>query len=282
MLVFQEKAQLQKHLSNQRSSGQTIGFVATMGALHQGHEALLRSAREQNDHLVASIYVNPIQFNNSRDLHSYPRSLDYDMETMESLGCDVLFMPEDSLMYESPPQVRLELGSLDRQMEGKFRPGHFSGVGIVVMKLLNLIRPDRSYFGQKDWQQYAIIKYLVREFFLDSEVICVPTARAPNGLALSSRNKLLDDLQKEVASTLYQALKLAASGLSKGNSPNQVHQQLTSFVQGIKGIDLEYFNIVDSATLEPVEELKRDQKVALCIAGYVNEVRLIDNIIFTY
>ena len=278
MLVFQEKTPLQEHLKNKRTAGQTIGYVATMGALHGGHETLLKLAREQNDLVVASIYVNPTQFNSPADLENYPRDLDQDREVLESAGCDVLFMPDNSLMYPTPPAVRIELGSLQQLMEGQFRPGHFNGVSIVVMKLFNLIRPERAYFGQKDLQQYIIIRNLVDEFFLDIEVVCVPTAREPNGLAMSSRNKLLNDSQRNLASNLHKALQLASRELSQGKSPGQVERKLADFFQGIDGVELEYFNIVDSETLEPVLEVKQHEQVALCIAGYVNRIRLIDNI----
>ena len=281
MLVFQEKAPLQNHLNIQRSEGRSIGFVATMGALHQGHEALLKIARQQNDILVASIFVNPTQFNNPSDLHNYPRNLDRDREILESFRTDVLFAPDNSVMYNSPPVIRLDLGSLERSMEGKFRPGHFSGVSIVVLKLFNLIRPHRAYFGQKDLQQYTIVSYLAEEFFLDIDVVCVPTVRESNGLALSSRNKLLDDAQKEMASNLNGALRIAEGDLSAGGSPDKVTRRVEEFLQGIEGVDLEYFNIVDSQTFEPVEELQGHKQVALCIAGYVNQVRLIDNLLFT-
>jgi len=278
MRIFQEVSPLKNYLNHQRSQGKSIGLVPTMGALHKGHLALLQEAKHQNDLVICSIYVNPIQFNNRSDFKKYPRDLEDDYKTLRSWDCDVSFVPSDKDIYPNPPTIHLNFGNFENQMEATHRPGHFNGVGLVVIKLLNLLQPNTAYFGQKDWQQYIIIRQLVKELFIEVEVKWVSTQREPNGLAVSSRNKRLTQVQKDRANIFYQALKAAQTGLLAGRSVNETAKDINKMIEDHPGIELEYFTVVDSQTLQSVSDISKHSQVSLCIAGYVGEIRLIDNI----
>ena len=257
--------------------GKSIGLVPTMGALHAGHLTLIEASRKQNNITVCSIFVNPTQFNNSSDLQKYPRTLDKDTLLLEKVECDVVFCPDSSEMYPELSLLKLDFGYLDKVMEGKFRPGHFSGVGLVVSKFFNIIEPDNAYFGQKDWQQFAVIRQLVRELNFKLTLHSVAIAREPDGLAMSSRNLRLVGQQRDNAISFYQALLLAKENLNNGKSIAEVKQLVAAKIQEYPGISLEYFEVADSKNLNLLESVKDSDQPIMCIAGFAGDVRLIDN-----
>ncbi|MEQ9441194.1 MAG: pantoate--beta-alanine ligase [Cyclobacteriaceae bacterium] len=280
MQIFREINSLRTYLSKQKSQ-QTTGLVPTMGALHEGHLALLNAARQDNDVTICSIYVNPTQFNNAADLEKYPRTLEKDVELLEEEGCDAVFCPSDEMMYPQGKEEALQLGfgHLDQVLEGVHRPGHFSGVGLVVTKLFNIVQPQRAYFGQKDLQQFAVIRQLVADFFLPVKLIRVPIVRNPEGLALSSRNQRLSQEEKQRATRLYQSLQLARQRILQGDTVDEARQQGAQLLQSDPAVRVEYFEAVDAESLRPVSEVAPEQTMAFCVAAYVGGVRLIDNII---
>ncbi|MEA5428099.1 pantoate--beta-alanine ligase [Arcicella lustrica] len=277
MQVFFEIKTLQKYLQNQRKLGKSVGFVPTMGALHQGHLSLIETAKNQNDIVVCSIFVNPTQFNNPHDLAVYPRTLEADCQMLEEANCDIVFAPSAAEMYPSLPTLKFDFGTLENVMEGKFRPGHFNGVGIVVSKLFNIVQPNKAYFGQKDLQQCAVINCLVKDLSFSLDLVICPTQREKDGLAMSSRNRNLSEEQRVIAPEIYKSLT-AASELLKHQSSTAVKQFVKEYFEVIEDIELEYFEISDFDTLLPIEELSVG-KTALCIAAFMGKTRLIDNII---
>lgn len=278
MHVFHTISSLKLFLSSQRLLGKSIGFVPTMGALHEGHLSLIRSAKNATDIAVCSIFVNPTQFNNSHDLAVYPRTLEADCALLEQADCDVVFAPNAEEMYPQLPNMTFDFGDLERVMEGAFRPGHFNGVGIVVSKLFHLVQPDKAFFGQKDLQQCAIVNRLVKDLSFDLEFIVCPTQREADGLAMSSRNRNLSPEQRSLAPILYKALQKGKELLNKGQSSVQVKHTIEESIGHIQGIELEYFEIADKDNLNPIEQLVPNQ-TALCIAAYLGKTRLIDNIL---
>lgn len=277
MQVFFEIKTLQEYLQNQRKLGKSAGFVPTMGALHQGHLSLIETAKNQNDIVVCSIFVNPTQFNNPHDLAVYPRTLEADCQMLEEANCDIVFAPSAAEMYPSLPTLKFDFGTLENVMEGKFRPGHFNGVGIVVSKLFNIVQPNKAYFGQKDLQQCAVINCLVKDLSFSLDLVICPTQREKDGLAMSSRNRNLSEEQRVIAPEIYKSLT-AASELLKHQSSTVVKQFVKEYFEVIEDIELEYFEISDFDTLLPIEELSVG-KTALCIAAFMGKTRLIDNII---
>jgi pantoate--beta-alanine ligase len=277
MEIFKQISPLKAYLKAARLSGKTIGLVPTMGALHRGHAALIKASKSQTQVTVCSIFVNPTQFNNSADLLKYPRTLDKDIELLKEVRCDVLFCPETDELYPAKSLLKLDFGPLDRVMEGKFRPGHFSGVGLVVSKLFNIVQPDHAYFGQKDWQQFSVIQQLLEEMNFGLELHGVPTLREDDGLALSSRNQRLSKEQRPHANVFYTALVEAKSKLRAGEQIENVKEMVRSVVEKKPGIKLEYFEVAESKNLNLVENVDTAEKPIMCIAGYVGEVRLIDN-----
>jgi pantoate--beta-alanine ligase len=278
MEIFKEIHPLKVFLKNNRLRGNSIGLVPTMGALHKGHISLIEACKEQNKITVCSIYVNPTQFNNPDDLLKYPRTYDLDLSLLEKAGCDALFYPKNEEMYPEKPIVKFDFGQLDKVMEGSFRPGHFSGVALVVSKFFNIVQPDNAYFGQKDWQQFAVIQKLVDELKFGLELHWVNTLREPDGLAMSSRNLRLDQNQRLRATVFYRALTAAKNSLNGGKAISEVKKQVEDLVLK-EGVQLEYFEVADSKNLNLLNSVKDKQNQAvLCIAGYVGDVRLIDNI----
>lgn len=278
MQIFQNISKLRENLFAIQQQSKKIGFVPTMGALHQGHLSLIRQAKAENDVVVCSIYVNPTQFNNPQDLAKYPRLLDSDAEMLRSVDCDILFAPTDTEMYPEPTKVKFDFGFLETTMEGKFRPGHFNGVALVVSKLFHIVMPHKAYFGQKDLQQYLVIKQLTSDLSFPIEIVRCQIIREENGLAMSSRNKRLNTEQIQIASNIYKALQMAEKML-RTHTPEQIQSQIQIFFSEIKEIELEYFEIADAYTLESITDLqKHSQPKALCIAAFVGEVRLIDNL----
>ncbi len=276
MHLFTTLTELRSFLSRQSSS---IGFVPTMGALHEGHLQLIRKARTENAVVVCSIFVNPIQFNNADDLARYPRTLEQDMALLEPAGCDVVFAPSPAEMYPSAPVMTFDFGPLERVLEGAFRPGHFNGVGIVVSKLFHLVQPTRAYFGQKDLQQCLIVRRLINDLSFPIELIIAPTVRETDGLAMSSRNRNLTDEERALAPFIQSELQKAKGALEAGLTVPQVKAELMNAFAGQSAFRLEYFEIADIENLLPLEEYKAGEPAALCLAAHLGKVRLIDNLL---
>ncbi len=280
MLIFNTISETQNYLKSQQKAGKSIGFVPTMGALHAGHISLIERSKADNDLTVCSIFVNPTQFNNPEDLKKYPRTLEKDCEMLQSAGCHVVFAPSAEEMYPSLPQLRMDFGTLETVMEGKFRSGHFNGVGIVVSKLFNVVKPDKAYFGLKDLQQVAVIRQMVRDLSFDLEVVPCPTLREIDGLAMSSRNTRLSLEARALAPQIYKVLNLAKEKLETGASTIETQEFVNQHFSNYTEFELEYFEVADFDTLKPIEAKNETGKTAICIAAFLGEVRLIDNIVF--
>ena len=278
MQIFYSINTLQDYLKTQRKKGKSIGLVPTMGALHKGHLSLIEASKADNDLTICSIFVNPTQFNNPQDLAVYPRTLEADCVMLESVKCDVVFAPNAHDMYLTLPNLKFNFGDLERVMEGQFRPGHFNGVGIIVSKLFNIVQPDSAYFGQKDLQQCAIINRLVKDLSYNLKLNICLTQRETDGLAMSSRNRNLTPEQRKNAPEIQKSLKKAVELLKDKKSVIAVKGFITSYLDNIEGIEVEYFEISDFETLQPVNELS-EGKTALCIAAFMGKTRLIDNMI---
>lgn len=278
MLQFTSLPDIRQHTEALRRQGLRIGFVPTMGALHEGHLSLIRAAKAQNDVVVCSVFVNPVQFNNAEDYKLYPRLLDADAQLLAQEGCDVLFAPAAEEMYRQKAKLTFDFGELERVMEGAHRPGHFNGVATVVSKLFHLVAPHQAFFGQKDLQQFAVIQQLVLDLNFNLELVCFPIIREEDGLAMSSRNRRLTTAQRAVAPRLYQALRQLQEQL-----PQQPVAEAKAAAQAFLGtfpdIKVEYLEVVDAQTLQPIKTLSEAQTVALCLAAYLGEVRLIDNVL---
>jgi pantoate--beta-alanine ligase len=277
MKILKEIGSLRAYLKQFRQPTHSIGFVPTMGALHAGHLALVNASRKECSHTVCSIYVNPAQFNNPDDLAKYPNTLDKDMELLEKAGCDVLFCPSHAEMYPHQDHIRFDFGLLDKTLEGEFRPGHFSGVALVVSKLLNIAQPDKAYFGQKDFQQFLIVSKLVADLNFNVELRRMPIVRESDGLAMSSRNARLSADQRKNAIVFYQALQEARTQLQSGADFEVVKAGVRHYCESQPEIKLEYLALADSTNLSPLKNVTAQS--ILLIAGYVGEVRLIDNLI---
>ncbi len=280
MLIFNTISEIQQYLKTQQRAGKTIGFVPTMGALHAGHISLIERAKTENDLAVCSIFVNPTQFNNPDDLKKYPRTLERDCEMLLPAGCDVVFAPSAEEMYPSLPQLKMDFGTLETVMEGKFRPGHFNGVGIVVSKLFNIVKPEKAYFGLKDLQQVAVIRRMVQDLSFDLEIIPCPTLRETDGLAMSSRNTRLSPEARALAPQIYKVLNLAKEQLQAGASVSEMQVAVNEHFANFPAFAPEYFEAADFDTLLPIEAKIADGKTALCVAAFLGGVRLIDNIVF--
>jgi pantoate--beta-alanine ligase len=256
----------------------SIGFVPTMGALHAGHLSLVERAKKENDYMVASIFVNPIQFNNREDLINYPRNTESDIKKLRNSGCDMLFVPSVEEMYPEPATTRYDLGHLDKVMEGRYRTGHFNGVVVVVKKLFDIIEPQRAYFGQKDFQQLVIIQYLTKKLNVPVEIVPCPTVREEDGLAMSSRNMRLTDEERRMAPFIYHVLQEAKD--KAGHLPvDGLKDYVEKKFEKIGSMKLEYFEIADMHTLLPINNWSESKNIIACIAVYVGGIRLIDNII---
>ncbi|GHE57015.1 pantothenate synthetase [Roseivirga thermotolerans] len=250
-----------------------------MGALHAGHMSLLEQAKSATDITVASIFVNPTQFNNREDLALYPRTLEADLRKLEEAGCDYVFTPSTDEMYPQSSEVTLKLGSIANELEGKFRPGHFDGVGLVVSKLFNIVQPQKAFFGQKDLQQYFVIQKLISEFNFPIHLFMVPTKREPGGLAMSSRNERLASSDRQEACLLYQALQKAQQLLLQEHSIEQAKKEVKELIASSGRLQLEYFEVVSTADFKPLKKVENKQSTALCIAAEIGGVRLIDNLL---
>lgn len=259
--------------------GHRVGFVPTMGALHQGHVSLIQRAKAETSLVMCSIFVNPTQFNDPEDLKKYPRNTAWDVKLLTTAGCDVLFLPSTQEIY--PPGLKtglsLDFGSLEEVMEGIFRPGHFDGVAQVVKRLLDIVQPHRLYMGQKDYQQFTIVASMLEQLDSDIELVMCPIVREADGLAMSSRNVRLQPQYRKVAPKIYQTLQWARETAKKA-LPAQIRKEAVDRLNG-PGLKVEYFEIVDGQTLQPIEQFADAETVVACTAVWAGEVRLIDNII---
>ena len=276
MLIFQRVADLQQWLGRQR---RTIGFAPTMGALHNGHLELVRLAKRAGDLTVASIFVNPTQFNDPKDLEKSPRHPEQDLALLHSAGCDAVFMPPVEEVY--PPglelRVQLDFHQLDDVMEGVFRPGHFEGMATVVKRLLDIVRPNRLYMGQKDFQQLSIVRDMLRQLRSPIELVLCATVREPDGLAMSSRNIRLTPEMRAAAPAIYRALEQARTDFDRLNA-REIERRALADLEAA-GLRPEYFQLVDGLTLQPIEQRTDSTFIVACTAAWAGEVRLIDNIV---
>ena len=280
MQLITTKKALFEVVSNAKSTGKTIGFVPTMGALHNGHLTLVKRCVSENDLCFVSVFVNPTQFNDKNDLANYPRTLEADAELLASVGCQFVFAPNADEMYDAEEMQKpfeFDFGGLDQVMEGRFRPGHFNGVVQVVSKLFQLVQPTRAYFGEKDFQQLAIIRRMVTIMNFPVEIVGCPIVREESGLALSSRNALLTPEQRQLAVHISQVLK--ESCLFALETPvHELHDAVVAAVNAREGLEVEYFEIVDGKTLQPIEKWEETNDIVGCITVYCGKIRLIDNI----
>ncbi len=265
-------------LKTVRKADKAIGLVPTMGALHEGHFELIKKSQSENDLTVVSIFVNPLQFDKKEDLDNYPRSKDNDLDQLRALDVDFVFIPEETHLYPSAPQVKIDFGRLGEVMEGTFRQGHFDGVGVVVSKLLNIIQPASAYFGMKDLQQYLLIKQMCVDLSFPTLIVGVETVREESGLAMSSRNRRLSPHGLEVACNLYKGLQIIADGLHNEHSSGELIDLAQDFYRSIDGLEIEYLEAFDGQTFTPVKSFDKVNELAVCVAGYVEGVRLIDNL----
>ena len=269
--------ELRAELDIQRKAGKKIGFVPTMGALHEGHASLVRRAVAENEIVVVSVFVNPTQFNDKNDLLKYPRTLEADCELLEKEGTAYVFAPSVEEIYPEPDTRQFSYAPLDTVMEGKFRPGHFNGVCQVVSKLFMMVEPDVAYFGEKDFQQLAIIREMVKQMNFPLQIVGCPIVREADGLALSSRNARLSDEQRkqalEISQTLFKSQEYAAS-----HTLEETQQFVEESIAAAEGLELEYFEIVDGMTLQKIASWEDTDYVVGCITVFCGEVRLIDNI----
>lgn len=260
------------------TKARSLGFVPTMGALHPGHLSLVEMALGQNSLVLCSIFVNPTQFNNSNDLEQYPDRIQEDLKALEEAGCHAVFTPNASEIYpKSYVPKTYDFGRLDQVMEGKNRPGHFDGVAAVVSRLFDLVKPQKAYFGEKDFQQLSIIKSLVQQDGLSLEIVACPIMREPDGLAMSSRNLLLQPKARKAATRIYQRL-LQAKQLAASNSVFEVKKWVEDIFDQDSDLRLEYIEIVDASTLEESLNWSDHKKIVACIACYAGSIRLIDNL----
>ena len=261
------------------AQGNTVGFVPTMGALHAGHISLVKQAVSENPVVVVSIFVNPTQFNDPNDLERYPRTLENDMKLLEPTGCSIVFAPNAKEVYPEPDKRKFNFGKLEKVMEGKHRPGHFNGVAQVVSRLFDMVKPTKSYFGLKDFQQLAIVKNMVKQLQLPVEIVPCAIIREESGLAMSSRNELLTEEQRENAAVISETL-FKAKELKAQKSVQEITDWVTETINKNPFLDVEYFEIVDDEQLQPVNNWDEKSTKVGCVAVYCGKIRLIDNIVF--
>lgn len=277
MKIIDTISELENQLQGYRHKGETIGLVPTMGALHQGHASLVERCVADNKISTVSLFVNPTQFNNKEDLKHYPRTPEKDHELLERLGVDYVFSPSVEEMYPEEDKRVFDFGQLDKVMEGEFRPGHFNGVAQIVSKLFDIVKPDNAYFGEKDFQQLAIVKDMVRQLQMPVNIIGMPIVRESSGLAMSSRNQRLSEEQKKNASEVYKVLNESKLMIDKF-IPYELINYVSESINKVSGLKVEYFQIVDGDNLQPVTSWSDSDYIVGCIALFCGEVRLIDNI----
>jgi pantoate--beta-alanine ligase len=276
MQILRDIASAIEFIKGQKRAGKSIGLVPTMGALHAGHLSLVSRSATENDVAVASVFVNPIQFNNAGDLAKYPRTLERDIELLTSAGGSAVFCPTAEEMYSTQPVISIRFGHLDKILEGEFRPGHFSGVGIVVAKLFNILQPNTAYFGQKDYQQFLVIQQLARDLNFPLNLVCADIVREADGLAMSSRNQRLSSEQRSQAALLFEVLSGTKTML--GKKPLSLLKAEASEKLSAVGIQLEYLELASRENLSLLSEYNSSTPSLLLIAAFVGEVRLIDNL----
>jgi pantoate--beta-alanine ligase len=277
MKIFKRVNELTEYLTSRKKEGLVIGFVPTMGALHRGHISLIEEAARHCDITVCSIFVNPIQFNNPNDLAKYPRNLDKDVALLASTQCNVVFAPSVDEVYPQPDNTKFDFGEIEKVMEGKFRPGHFNGVAVVVRRLFEIVRPDLAFFGEKDFQQLTIIKRMVQLLNLPMKIVGCPTLPDTDGLALSSRNTMLSAEERASALKIPALLKKVKSEV-KTKSIEQLKREVENEINATPLLKLEYFEIARADNLQPVSNLSDINNLRAFIACYAGKTRLIDNI----
>ncbi len=280
MLLFKRINDLQSYLQSEKEKDQTVGFVPTMGALHKGHLSLFEKCLEVSDISVGSIFVNPTQFNEASDLQKYPRTPERDIDLLTGIGCDVLFMPSVEEVYPNSYKTKgqqFDFGHLDQSMEGAHRPGHFQGMAQVVNRLLDIVKPDSLFMGQKDFQQFTIVKEMLRQMNSSTQLTMCPIIREGDGLAMSSRNRRLSKEQRLVAPNIFRTLNVAKEK-THSHSPEQIEKEALMML-AIPGMEPEYFEIVDGTTLQPFEQFEEVEMAVACTAVRLGTIRLIDNMI---
>ena len=275
MIVVETIKGLKQEL--EKYSSKNIGFVPTMGALHNGHISLVKRSVEENDVTVVSVFVNPTQFNDKADLERYPRTEEADKKLLEAAGCDIVFMPQVEEMYPEEDTRVFNFGSIETVMEGKYRPGHFNGVAQIVSKLFYAVEPTRSYFGEKDFQQVAIIRDMVRQLNIPVEIIACPIIREESGLARSSRNELLSAEERKKAALISQVLSKSVN-FAKDMSVEEVKNWVIDQFKVDEVFKMDYYDIVDGNTLQSISSWDESDYIVGCIAIYCGKIRLIDNI----
>jgi pantoate--beta-alanine ligase len=278
MQIITAISEMQSHADALRRQGRTVGLVPTMGFLHEGHLSLIRRARRDCDVVVVSIFVNPTQFGPGEDLDRYPRDAEGDKRKCEAAGVNVLFMPKASGMYPDTPSVFVVVEGISDILEGAARPGHFRGVATVVSKLFHLVKPHKAFFGQKDYQQAAVVRRMVKGLNMDVDVVVLPTVREPDGLAMSSRNSYLSADERQKAAVIHRALS-AAEQMAKagGKEPEKLRNKMLAVLSEVPGIEIDYVEIADPETLMPLASAK--DSMALLVAVRLGRTRLIDNLV---
>ena len=277
MKVFNFIVDVQRFVEEKHNLGLKVGFVPTMGALHEGHLSLINRAKKDNDIVVCSVFVNPIQFNNPADLEKYPRTPEKDIEKLEQAGCDAVFMPTAEEMYPNKVEDHYDFGDIEHVMEGACRPGHFNGVAIVVRKLFEIVNPNKAYFGEKDFQQLAIIKKMVRDLNMNLEIVPCPIVREIDGLAMSSRNVRLNEAERAIAPKIFATLN---DSITKKDamSPSEMKKYTLDKYAEIKEFDVEYVEITDEINLKSLENWNECDHARIFVALQLGPVRLIDNV----
>ena len=280
MEIVRTIARLREAVADARSKGLSVGLVPTMGALHKGHMSLIERARRECDVVVVSDFVNPTQFNNPDDLRTYPRTEEADCQKMETAGVDYAFIPSVEEIYPEPDTRVFDLGPVAEVMEGAMRPGHFNGVAQIVSKLFDIVSPDKAYFGEKDFQQIAVIRRMVELIGRGPEIVACPIHREDDGLAMSSRNVRLSAEQRAIAPGIHRVL-VDAVDYAADHTAAETERFVTETINAIDGLDTEYFKIVDALTMQPVDpQMRPDASTVGCVTVYCGDVRLIDNIRF--
>ncbi|MDR2915777.1 MAG: pantoate--beta-alanine ligase [Tannerella sp.] len=277
MKIIHSINDLKDSLAKEREAGRTVGLVPTMGALHDGHLSLVKQCKQENDVCVVSIFVNPTQFNDKNDLKAYPRTSEKDCELLKPIGCDYVFAPSEEEMYPEPDTRIFNLGSVAEVMEGVYRPGHFNGVAQIVSKLFDIVMPDKAYFGEKDFQQIAVIREMAKQLDLRINIIACPIVREADGLAMSSRNTRLTHEQRQFAPVIARTLKESLN-FATSKSVQDVENWVTKTLNDTPYMHVEYYEIIDGNTLQPIKEWSDTDFPVGCVTVFCGDVRLIDNI----
>lgn len=279
MKIIKGRKELEEAISQLKKDDKSVGFVPTMGALHQGHLSLIEYAGKDNDIVVVSIFVNPTQFNDKSDYAKYPRIIETDVEKLNKVKCDIIFTPDENEMYPEEDKRQFDFGNLDKVMEGKHRPGHFRGVALIVSKLFEMVKPDKAYFGEKDFQQVAVIKHLTKQLKFDIEIISCPIIREEDGLAMSSRNMLLTKEERNTVALISKTL-FKAKDIAKNKTVSETKDWVIRTINDNPLLKVEYFDIVNDENLTTIKDWNQNAGKVGCIAVHVGNIRLIDNVRF--